>query len=74
MSEKCLKTLPLYVVRIVTGTGENIDVPCTSQDDATEVLDAAEREGYRARLIRQPSRRLTIIRHLSVENYQWPQH
>jgi hypothetical protein len=43
-----------YIVRMITGTGENIDVPCESISDATEVLDAAEREGHCTRFVRRP--------------------
>ncbi len=58
-----MTALILFTVRIVTGSGETIDVPCEDIREATSVLDDDEQAGYDARLIRLPT-----LRHFLMED------
>lgn len=53
-------TLEKLVVRIFT-LMDCIDIPCDSLCEVEEILDNAEHEGFRARIISLPTfRRLTV--------------
>jgi hypothetical protein len=56
-----------FNVRIFTGDGQVIDVPCSSEREAREIRNAALNEGSRVRIRVSPVR-LAIIRHPSVED------